>query len=361
MANNVAYGFMTLEDVFDRRVATLEVPRIEDAITQTVELHNQVWEGMVDALIEITTTAKESYQVPGSGTLQPLTEEGVPLPTKQFKKYDVSYPIQRGGDAWGTTLEARAKMTVADLNANVLSVMLKDYDWLQRHALAALLDNSSWTYADDNDNIGSLTIKPLANNDTDTYPVMGGAGATQATDNHYLASADAWNDTNRHHETLFAELDEHPGNAGPYALYVPTGLVNTVKALSDFIETRFTNVQYGVDTTLAGELPAGLLAFGDKYLGTLGDFYVIRARRLPANYIVGVATGGGKPLAMREHPEPELRGLQPIVHRVNSNFEKVDYYRRAGFGARNRVGAAVMYLGGGAYTIPTGFATPLAV
>lgn len=361
MANSVAYGFQTLEDIFDRRVTTVDVPMIEDAMMQTLELHNQVWQGMVDSMIDITTIAKESYQVPGSGTLQPLTEAGVPVPTKQFEKYDVGYPIQRGGDAWGTTREARAKMTIADLNANVMNVMLKDFDWLQRHALAALLDNTEWAYSDPNDNVGSLTIKPLANSDSAKYPVMGGAGASMAADNHYLASADAWNDTNRHHETIFTELDEHPGNMGPYALYVPNGLVNTVKALGDFIESPFANVQYGQDTTLAGELPTGLLAFGDKYLGTLGDFYVIRARRLPANYVIGLAAGGGKPLAMRQHPEPELQGLQSVVHRVNSNFEKVDYYRYAGFGARNRVGAVVMLLGSGSYAIPSGFATPLVV
>lgn len=361
MANNVAYGFMTLEDVFDRRVATLDVPTITEAVELSLEVYNREWNGVASLLLDITTTAKESYQVPGAGTLQPLSEQGVPVPTKQFKKYDVAYPIQRGGDAWGTTREARAKMTVAELNANVMNVMRKDYDWLIRHAFAALLDNVSWTYQDDNDQIGSLTIKPLANNDTDTYPAHTENGVEAAADNHYLADADAWNDANPHHETILAELDEHPGNAGPYVLYIPQDQVSAAKALADYSEPQLSNVRYGDDQRLAADLPDGLLALGDKYIGTVGEFYVVRSRRLPAGYVVGIAAGGGKPLAMRQHPEPELQGLTSVVHQVNSNFEKVDYYRYGGFGARNRVAAVVMRIGNGSYAVPAAYNAPLAV
>lgn len=370
MANNaVEWGFSTLADHYNERVQNVGVDVIETALQQTAEMYNREWMGVAGVLVEETVKPKESYRVPGAGTLQPLDEQGVPQVRKGFTKIDVAYPIQRAGDAWGTTLEARVKMTVQELQAHTLDVLRRDYDWMTRHALAALLDNTSWSYADDDDNWGTLVIKPLANSgnsgDTnaksDTYPVSGASGVAAGTDDHYLASASALSDSNDHYATLFEELDEHPGNAGPYVAYIPQNLVGATRAMRDFYPPSKPMINYGTDVDLAGDIPAELMGFGDMYIGTVGDTYIVRARRVPSSYIIMVAAGADKVLAMRQHPEAELQGLQPYTVQVNSNFQKVDYYRRAGFGVRNRVGAAVMYLGGASYTVPTGYDAPLKV
>lgn len=368
MANNaVDWGFRTLADHYAERVTNVSVEVIETALEQTTLMYNQEWMGIAGVVVQEVDRPKESYRVPGSGTLQPLDEQGVPIPRKGFTKIDVAYPLQRAGDSWGTTREARAKMTVGQLAAHTLETLRMDYDWMSRHALAALLDNSSWSYVDDDDDWGTLVIKPLANSgnsgDTnakdDTYPISGASGVSANTDDHYLASASALGDSNNHYETLFDELDEHPGNAGPYVAYIAPNLVGETKAMRDFYPPSKPMINYGDDADLASDIPPALMGFGDVYIGTVGDIYVVRSRRMPSNYILAIATGADKVLGMRQHPEAELQGLQPVTVQVNSNFEKIDYYRYAGFGVRNRVGAAVMYLGGASYSVPTGYDAPL--
>ncbi len=44
--------------------------------------------------------------------LQPLDENGRALPTKPTGHYDLAWPIQMGGTAWGYTYVAREKLTV---------------------------------------------------------------------------------------------------------------------------------------------------------------------------------------------------------------------------------------------------------
>jgi len=359
MANTVAYGFYDLQDVFSTRVRDLSVPVISDAIEQSVMQYNQEWMGMMQFLVEETTKFQESYREPAAGTLQPLSETGVPVPRQSKDKYDVAYPLQRGGDAWGTTREARAKMTVQQLNENVMETMRLDYDWMIRHTLAALFTNTTWTYDDDDDNVGTLTIQPLANDDTVTYPL---SGLDPATDTHYLADANAIDDSNNHYETMHEELDEHPSNSGPYISWIPTNLVATTKALADFVEIKKIWVDYGDSADTANEAVRQYIGFGNEVLGVVGDVIVVRARRMPASYILTVASGAeGPPIDMREHEEAELKGLQGIVYQENTNFERVDYYRIAGFGAKRRVSACVMRVGNGTYAIPSGFSAPLAV
>ena len=75
-----------------------------------------------------------------------------------------------------------------------------------------------------------------------------------------------------------------------------------------------------------------------------------------------VARGASTPaLAMREYPAAELQGLFPENHSPDGNLNIYRLLRYAGFGALNRTAALAFYIGGGAYTTPAGYATPLAV
>lgn len=143
MANAIAYGFYHLKDVFDTKVKDMSIEVIEEAVTMTLEEWDRTWKEIYALLIEPTTAPKMRYRIPGSGTLQPLSENGVPLLTKHAGSYDVAFPLHRGGDAWGTNREARAKLTVGQINANIQDVMMKDNDWLYRHAMAAIFTNVS--------------------------------------------------------------------------------------------------------------------------------------------------------------------------------------------------------------------------
>jgi hypothetical protein len=81
---------------------------------------------------------------------------------------------------------------------------------------------------------------------------------------------------------------------------------------------------------------------------------------MPANYLIGVTTEGPRPLAMREHPEAQLQGFKRVAERNDHPWYEAQYARFAGFGAWNRVGAVVHYLGNDTYAAPTGLTAPIA-
>ena len=177
-----AFGFIGYEDLADERIVDGRVQLVNTAIAASVEEHNRQVAAALSELVERTTDYTVRYKIGGGGTLQPLDEWGNPLPVKDAGYYDVAFPIQGGGTAWGDNRVSRALMTVGEADRMTLGVLRRDADWMRRHFLAALFDNTTWSFADEEK--GTLTVQPLANGDAVTYARNNG---TFATDTHYYA------------------------------------------------------------------------------------------------------------------------------------------------------------------------------
>ncbi len=357
MANNVAYGFTGLAHLANERVTTVGVEQVWDAIARSAELHSRVTNQMLASIVERTTAFQERIYLAGSGTLQPIDEWGNPVPTRAEGYYDVAYPLQMGGDAFGWNRVSYAKATVAEANRLTLEAMRKDADWMRRHMLAALFDNASYTFNDTEH--GALTVQPLANNDSVTYLRRDGSSAT---DDHYLAQTAAIDDSNNPFPTIYQELVEHPVNAAPFVVYTPTNLVASIEALATFNAVKDADVVPG---TGSDYVPAGgyedIRLFGDEVLGKVGHVWVVEWASLPDNYMLGFAMGASPAvLAMREDPEQTLQGLF-LESDTDGNLRTLRLIRRAGFGVRNRVGAVVYQIGAASYSVPSGYDAPLAV
>jgi hypothetical protein len=79
MANEVMYGFQTLQTLFDQRVEDVRVPVIDEAIAKTVALHNENVARMLELFVMRTTEYKVRYRTLASALLQPLEEHGLVL------------------------------------------------------------------------------------------------------------------------------------------------------------------------------------------------------------------------------------------------------------------------------------------
>ena len=101
------------------------------------------------------------------------------------------------------------------------------------------------------------------------------------------------------------------------------------------------------------DVPGTLIGYEDS------GAWIVEWLRLPDNYIISVHTGGDTPLAMREDPLPELQGFIEVDPRDDRPYYERAWYRQAGFGALNRVGAHVTRIGNASYAIPTGYANPI--
>ena len=352
--NTLAYGFVGLEHLMLERLTTVGTRTVYDAIRQSAEEHSRQVNGLLASMVERTTLHQERFKLPGTGTLQPLDEWGNPKPVREAGYYDVAYPIQGGGTAFGVNRVTGALMTVEDANQRTIESLKRDGDWIKRHVMAALFDNATWTY--DDVEFGNLTIQPLANGDTVAYTKVGGA---TAVDTHQLAQAAAIGDSANPFDDIYDELMEHPSNEGPVVVYVPTNLTTTIEALTAFTEIGDPDLRYGVNTTqVAAPFTRGL---GDEVLGKVNKCWIVEWRSLPDSYMLAHAQGAGPVMAMREYPAAGLQGLFTESHSPDGNLQETRLIRYAGFGVRNRIAALVYRIGDASYAIPSGYDAPLAV
>lgn len=367
MANSTAYGFINLEHLFATRVSEVGTERVWTAVQQSAEEYTRTMNAMLGLFAERTTIAQEQNELPGDGTLQPLDEFGNPLPVAPSGNYQVAYPIQGGGTAWGDNRVSRELMTVEEANRHTFDALQRDADWMVRHMLSAIFTNTTWTYNDKSASggyrgLGNITIQPLANGDAVEYVRRGAVAA--ATDTHYLAQLNAIDNSNNPFPTIKAELLEHPTNRGPFVAYVPSGLADSIGALSEFVEIDDPDITYGTSNDTLPNSPGAIMGPGDEVLGKTksSNIWVVQWDALPANYMIAMAVGGtgGPMLKMREYPAAALQGFFPEMHSPDGNNAVTRMIRYAGFGGHNRVKGLVYRIGNASYAIPTGYTAPLA-
>ena len=356
MANQLLFGFERLADVAAERVSTVGADVINTAIQQSVAEHNRQMDAMLSLFCTRTTQFSIRYRTPTAARLQGVDESGRARPIRWAGHYDVAFPLQAGAAAWGGTDVAVAKMTVQEANDATATLTTADARWVRDHILAALFASSDWTFTDDEH--GSLTIHGLANGDAVTYLLMDGADAG-ATDTHYLAQASAIDSSHDPFPTIWSDLTEHPENSGECVALIPSGLKTAVMGLAGYNPVANANIRPGANSDmLVGSLGVGTpgTVFGYHDSGV----WLVEWRAMVANYIVAVMTAGERPLAMREDPEPELRGFNQVGTRNDHPFQESQWRRRAGFGGYNRVGAVCYYIGGGSWAVPSNYGSPMA-
>lgn len=352
---SLLYGFESLKDLSARRVTEVGVGMVNKAINHSVMEHNRQMSAMMALLARPVTEFKLTYRTPTAARLQALDEFGRARPVKTLGKYDVSFPIQSGGAAWGATRIMREKMTVQEANDATAALISADIRWMRDHALAAIFNNGTWLFNDDEH--GALTIKGPANGDADVYMVASGADAG-ASDDHFKAQVAAISDAANPFALDYAELTEHPENVGEVVVLVASDLKSSIEGLANYVPLADPNIQMALTKNqLVGtpgvNLPGKLIGYVDKV-------WVAEWKAVPAGYTIMVSTQGEPPLGMRQHAEGSLQGFNRVGERNDHPFYESQWERHAGFGAWNRVGVVVRRIGNAAYAVPAGFAVPLA-
>jgi hypothetical protein len=357
MANQVIYGFHNLADVFADRVTTVGVDTVNTAITQAMDAHRDQVNLLTGIFTRRTTDFQVNFRSVAVTRNQPLDEHGRPLPIKAPGRYTTAFPLHDSGNAFAYDWQAGLAMTVEQVNDNINAIQMGDMRWVFDHILAALFANTSWTYNDPQ--FGALTILGLANGDTQSYNVFSGADVG-ATDTHYLAQANAIGAADNPFPTIYAELSEHPENGGGRIIaFVPTGLKTAITGLATFNPMPLADIRPGANTdVLVGDL--GVRVPGDVLGMDDSGVWIVEYPRLPAGYIVAVATGGDPPLAERQSLIPELQGgMVEAPRNEDWPWFQRNFVRKTGYGAWNRVGALVYRVGNGTYAVPTNFSSPM--
>jgi hypothetical protein len=357
MPNGIAYGFVGLQEVFDRRVQVYGEGLVLTALIESAAEWTRMLNATLAGWVERTTRARDLVLQAGGGYFQPLDALGNPMPTRPGAKVQVGYPLQGGGDAWGQDRVTRAYLTVAEANQRTIDALGKDARTLRHRFLVALLGNTGWTFTDERMRDGAIPVVPLANGDAQTYVLNGGA---VSTDNHYLAQAADISDLANPFPGIREELVEHPGNGQDVICYVSTSLVTSIMGLTDFIQVADPKLQMAITATqiAPGGVTEAVRGIGDVVWGRVNGCWIVEMKAMPAGYIIAKAENGGAVLAMREHDAPALQGLILEQPRGETNLDEVRIIRYAGFGVQRRMGALAMQIGNGSYTVPTGFDAP---
>lgn len=351
----VLYGFHNLQDLASSRITGSLVDASNVAINAAVAEHNRVMDAVIGLFCQRTTDYKVRYAQIGSAKLQPLDDNGRARPIKPSGYYDVAFPIEEGGAAWGANYVTRQKMTVGDAERVTAMMLQADALWVRDRILAGLFSNVAWTFTDPF--YGALTIETLANGDAVTYLRKNG---TSSVDTHQLGMTNAiGTGADNPFPSIVSELTEHPENRGQVICFIPSGLKATVSALATFIETPDNNVLLGSGSDTLRVNGPGVPVPGQVIGYETSGCWIVVWDAIPANYILSVTTEGPRPLAMREDPEPELQGFKKVAERNDHPFYENQFLRRAGFGAWNRVGAHVTEISDASYDVPTGFVAPI--
>lgn len=361
MADNAtAYGFTGLSDVRGSLVTRVGEEKVLTAIRESAAEHSRQARALFATAAVPTETAKMVFVQPGSGELQPIDDWGNPQPQPPGDRYEVAFPIRGGGTAFATNRVSREYMTVEQANQMMLDGMGRDTRWLRKQFLASVLSTGTWTYTDTALNLGSLTIQPLANGDSNKYVRVG--AAVPATDSHYLNSSLAISTTADPYGTIYSELAEHPGNTGPYVVYISDSMVAATEALTGFVAV--------VDSAIEPALTAASLrnfdvenirGLGDEVLGRHQNMWIVRWSALPAGYAIAHARGAGPICGMREHIPSSLKGLFIENNSPDGNIAETRLLRYAGFGVMNRTAAVAFELDTAStapYSAPSGYTAP---
>lgn len=348
------YGFENLQDLRNKRVEEVGVQIVDDAVRKFYAQHNADMDALTNLFCKRTTEYKTKFKTATNNRLQPLDENGKAIVVKGQAQYEVALPLQMAGTAWGANWLTTKKMTVQDVSDKTDTMSIGDINWMRDHLLAALFANVNWNF--DDDDHGTLVIKGLANNDSDTYQVLAGAG-NQATANHYLAQAANISDAANPFPTIYKKLTSHPENSGEVIVFVASNLVTDIENLANFKEAPDPNIREGANASvLTGNLNATVPG---KVVGYVDKCWIVEWAMLPDGYHISVTTGGERPLALREDVEADLRGFIMAAEKEDYPFYERQYVRRAGFGGWNRVGATVGLIGNASYSIPTGYTNPM--
>lgn len=355
MANLQTWGFYQLEDMYNRRVSEIDSMVMDTAVYESAAQHTRDLDAMRNALVRRTNARDGYFELPTSGELQPASENGTPRPTQGYRRINQGYPMMRGMDSFGWNREAYAKLTVQQMDKEMLRVQSKSARWNIRRMLAAIFTNVSWTFSEEGRS--DVTVRGLAT--TTDGAIYLDQNGDLATFEHYTGQANAIGNAagDNPFEANSAILRGHPSNTGVIVHYVGTGLVTSTKALADFYPYNPNGglVSYGNGVDLAADAVGRYLGFGNEVIGVVGDGVVVEAARMPANYVLSVVEGIDELLVMREEPEPDLQGLRVVPFQVDSNFRKWDFYEKAGYAVNNPIGAAVREIGDASYDIPTGY------
>jgi hypothetical protein len=355
------FRILNIADTDRRYVNTLGQKVVYDAVAKLLADHNAELTAATNLFVaEETSDFQRRFKLPGGGYLQKRGGSAKSGATGATGQWDVAFPLEEFGAGIGGDRVSLAYMTMQELNRHLDTIFAQNVNTNRHEMLKALFRNTVFSFADEIH--GTLSVQPLANNDTIVYPPVIGSD-TEATENHYLVSgyaAASISDTNNPFKTIRNELEEHFGAATGgenIVVFANSAQEDEIEDLTDFDPVNDRFVVPGANTDQLTGIPYQLPG---RIIGRTNGCWISVWDRVPPNYMLGIYAEDTAPKPLIKRIDPADTGLPAGLTLISksdrSPLEDSQYSNRFGYGVGDRLNGVVMFLDAGStYTIPTVF------
>jgi len=353
------FGHLNISDSDRNFINTVGQSVVWDAVQEYLTRVNAELDAATSVFVEETTSDfKRRYKLPGGGTLQRRGPDGRYAAVKAIGQWDVAFPLEDFGAQIASNDVDMAYMTAAELERHFQTVINQNVSTVRLEMLKALFRATAATFVDPIQ--GSLSIEPLANGDSVTYPPILGVDV-DATEDHVLSTGyavSAISDSNNPFETVKGELEEHfgaPSGGSNIAVFVDPLTIPYAEALTDFDYVEDNYVRPGADADILTGLPTGLPG---RLVGRTNGCWVVEWRQIPATYLLAVHLDAPAPLIKRIDPADTGlgEGLRLVAENEAFPFKGSFWRNRFGFGVGNRLNGVVAIISAAGYSVPSAFA-----
>lgn len=325
---------------------------IFDAVQAELDIVNAQLNTALGTFVETTTDRlRRGYGSQVDMEMVEVDEMGTPETQKYVPPgQNMGFPLRRKMLALQWTRTAFDRMTPRELALQVDSAIKADRKGIYRDIKQALFSSTNLTFTDRWVDHISIPVKALAN--ADGFPMPFGPNGevfNAATHTHYLATASlvAGDITG-----LWKTVAEHY-SSGQIMIYINQAQEAAVRAMTgNFIAYTPVNI---VNPTTAVQAQGTTQPF-NQYNRAIGLFDQVAEvwikPWIPAGYMLCFNTGARRPLAMRRS-DLGSSDFQLVYEDENHRLRARNFQREYGLGVQERTAAAVLYIGGGTYVIPT--------
>jgi hypothetical protein len=361
----MARGYNARADIL-RTADGRDLRELFQELEQVAGIANASQERFVDLFTYPVTSAVTSVlQTLGAGPkFEDASEYGVPKSSRAaHSALDMGAPFKWFDVAWRASWQYLADATESEIAANASAIIAADSDNVFSKVMGTVFRNTNRTVLDKRTN-ATYNVLAFANGDGWVPPDYEG-NSFDGTHTHFRTTGAA--------AVVSGDLDEIIGdfkshgyaqeNGSQIVIFVNAAEGDVVSgfrvasgAKADFIPSQGQSF-FATDGDLIGQQASATFA-GFPVKGSYDEAIIIESTRIPAGYVVGLASGGSlapsNPIMFRQHANTALQGLR-IVGGNRADYPLQDSYWVRGFGTgvRHRLAGMVMQVTANAnYTAP---------
>lgn len=338
--------------------------------------YNQQMREQLETFATVTSQRLRRYGNTSSKTMEELDEYGRAQSQKGRGASEVGFPLRKFGSALGWTKDYFLMTTTRDFAGEVTQILTADVRRIIRELKRAIYLPTNYTFYDRLIDNAALPIRRLANADSNSLPLgPNGEEFTASSHTHYLArvSTFAASDVS----ALIAHVTEH-ANGGTVQVVINQAQEAAIRGFtSNFVPYVYEGITSAENTIRAEGKRITPFNSYNRAIGLFDGAEVWVKPWAIANYLVAMITGDGdeKPLAIRvrgiqgdggtmgaqlpsilnggSKDVPGMGDLRLVAQHDEFPLRANEYQREFGIGVQNRIGMAILYIGGTSYAAPT--------